>query len=47
MHCPQAVGQGRRSPQLTFDRDPAPRIGQASLMAASFQRGGLLLLGEA
>lgn len=32
------------SPRLTFDRDPAPRIGQASLMAATVQRGGLFLL---
>jgi len=32
---------------VLFHRDPAPRIGQASLMAAAFHRGGLLRVGPA
>ena len=35
------------SPRLTFDGNPAPRTGQASLMATTFKGGGLLLLGMA
>lgn len=34
------------SPRLTFHGYPAPRTGQASLTAAVFQGGGLLLLGK-
>lgn len=42
------AGKGEMwSPRLTFDGDPAPRISQASLMAAMFHRSELLQLGEA
>lgn len=34
------------SSRLTSDGDPAPRTSQASLMVASFQGGGLLVMGK-